>query len=90
MNLVILDPFTLHLQQRFRNDIFARDARTQEDVNKSSRHAAYRQFILWIYGRLHRKDRRVVPSCCVKVIRDRYPDPEGNYKGFIPAHGAGW
>lgn len=76
----------LQLQQRFRNDIFAR---TQEDVNKYSRHAAYRQFILWIYGRLHRDDRRVVPSCCVKVFRDRYRDLEGNYKGFIPAYGAG-
>lgn len=30
MNLVILDPFTLH-QQMFRNDILARDARTHED-----------------------------------------------------------
>lgn len=32
----------------------------------------------------------VVPSCCVKVIRDVYPDPEYNYKGFIPAHGEEW
>lgn len=37
-----------------------------------------------------REDRRVVPSRCVKVIRDRYSDPEGNYTGFIPAQGAGW
>lgn len=46
MDLIILDTYTLHLQQRFRNDIFARDARTQEVVNKSSRHAAYIQFII--------------------------------------------
>ena len=90
MNLVVLHPFTLHLQQRFRNDIFARDAQAPQDINKSFRHAAYRQFILWVYGRLHREDRRVVPSCCVKAIRQKYPDPSGHYKGFVPALGAGW
>lgn len=36
MNLVILDPFTLH--QMFRNDILARDARTHEDEKKTLRH----------------------------------------------------
>lgn len=32
----------------------------------------------------------VVPSRCVKIIRDRCPDPEYNYKGFISAHGEEW
>lgn len=90
MNLLILDPFTLHLQQRFRNDIFAREAHTPQDINKSLRHSAYRQYILWVHGRLHREDRRVVPSCCVKAIRRRFPDPNGQYKGFVPAFGVGW
>lgn len=90
MNLLILDPFPLHLQQRFRNDIFAREAHTPQDINKSLRHSAYRQYILWVHGRLHREDRRVVPSCCVKAIRRRFPDPTGQYKGFVPAFGVGW
>lgn len=64
MNLV-LDHLTLYLQQRFENDIFARYARTQEDVNKFPWHAAYRLFILWIYGRLHTEYMRV--TCAIML-----------------------
>ena len=46
------------------------------------RKAAYRQYILWVYGRLGRGNRRVAPSCVVCRIRSRYPSSYGTYLGF--------
>ncbi|XP_065054976.1 P2X purinoceptor 7-like [Rhopilema esculentum] len=48
----------------------------------SFRKAAYRQFTLWKYGRLGRGNRRILPSCVVKIIREAYPSPDGQYMGF--------
>lgn len=48
----------------------------------SFRKAGYRQFALWKYGRLGRSNRRILPSCVVKVIREVYPSPDGQYMGF--------
>eukprot|EP00795_Rhopilema_esculentum_P015960 gene15960-7292_t len=48
----------------------------------SFRKAAYRQFTLWKYGRLGRDNRRILPSCVVKIIREAYPSPDGQYMGF--------
>uniref|UniRef100_A0A673LFX2 P2X purinoreceptor 7 intracellular domain-containing protein n=1 Tax=Sinocyclocheilus rhinocerous TaxID=307959 RepID=A0A673LFX2_9TELE len=36
-------------------------------------YAAYRQF----------GHRVVIPSCCVWTIRDRFPDPHGQYQGYL-------
>ena len=46
------------------------------------RKAGYRQYILWVYGRLGRGNRRVAPSCVVLRIRARYPSSDGTYLGF--------
>ena len=51
--------------------------------NASWRFNAYRQFIIWVWGKLGRRNRKVVPSCVIWKIRDRFPDASGNYTGFM-------
>lgn len=53
--------------------------------NSSWRYTAYRQYIIWVWGKLGYRNRKVVPSCVVWKIRDRFPDPTGNYTGFMDA-----
>ena len=91
MRLMVTDPLTLTIQQTFRNDVFAQQAVDLDDTNRAFRHAAYRQYVLWVFGRLQRDDRRTVPACCVKVVRNKFPSSHGNYTGFVPVrHGIGW
>ena len=81
--VLILDPAVLGIARMYRQEIFALD--DDNDYVKANRHTAYRQFVLWQHGRLGRGDRRVIPSCCVWGIRDKYPDPYNQYTGFVPS-----
>ncbi|XP_060567955.1 P2X purinoceptor 7-like [Ruditapes philippinarum] len=85
MDLTITDPGVLQLQQLYRNDVFARLAVLEEDVNASMRHAAYRQYVLFHHGKLGQGERRPVPSCATWVIRDKYPDPNNYYIEYVPS-----
>lgn len=68
------------------NDIRAvEDAQSPGESNRQFHHAAYRQWVVWQYGSLGSRRRVVVPSCYVWAIRDRFPDPNGHYVGFIPS-----
>ncbi|XP_073488788.1 P2X purinoceptor 7-like [Aquarana catesbeiana] len=51
--------------------------------NRRLRKTAYRAFIAWIYGFLGKGNRRVIPSCAIKVVREVFPDPNGSYVGFL-------
>lgn len=82
-NLLILDELVLQIAQMYRQDVLALPQ--DVDYNKSKRHAGYRQFILWHHGRLGVGVRRVIPSCCVWAIRDKFPDQFGQYRGFVPS-----
>lgn len=54
-------------------------------VPRSLRLAAYFQFTWWVHGYLGRGNRRVIPSCVVSAIRERYPEASGEYQGFQEA-----
>lgn len=51
--------------------------------NNNYRYHAYRNYVKYIHGLLGRFQRKVVPACIVKVIRDTWPSADGTYRGFI-------
>lgn len=50
--------------------------------NKNMRFGCYKQFTYWVYNRLGRGIRKVIPSCVIWAIRNSYPDSDGNYVEF--------
>ena len=50
--------------------------------NDAFRYAAYRQFMWWIHNSLGKGVRRVIPSCAIWAIRNKYPQEEGKY--YVP------
>ena len=58
------------------------------DVGKNEcwRYTAYRQYTMWVWGHLGKGNRKVIPSCILWCIRDRYPDSSNNYTGFMDAN----
>ena len=77
-----LDRNVLEVAIKARCDMRADDP---DFSTNSYRKAAYRQYILWRYGRLGKDNRRVCPSCVVRMIRVAYPSADGNYMGFRPS-----
>lgn len=83
MDFYILDEGVLRLARAAWNDIFAvDDVQEPGEEQRSYRHAAYRNFVLWQHGRLGEGNRVVIASCVVWRIRDKYPDANGQYTGF--------
>ena len=69
----------LQVNMAYWADIFVQNP--GEDM-AALRHAAYRQFVLWRHGRLGANVRRVIPSCVVVRIGDKFPSASGVYTGF--------
>ena len=76
---IVLGRELLTIAIRARCDIRAENAGYEMN---SFRKAAYRQFILWKYGKLGKRNRRVCPSCVVRLVRQTYPALDGQYMGF--------
>ena len=83
MEFYVLDEGVLRLARAAWNDIFTVDDQEPGVEQRQYRHAAYRQFVLWQHGRLGAGNRVVIPSCCVWKIRMKFPDPRGQYTGFL-------
>jgi len=49
---------------------------------ESFRKAGYSQYALLTNGKLGRGNRRVLPACVVRIIRQAYPAPDGRYMGY--------
>eukprot|EP00111_Clytia_hemisphaerica_P007238 TCONS_00021017-protein len=59
-----------------------RDLLEEIPSNRSLRYAAYRKFSWWVFKRLGKNNRRVIPSCVLSKIRSTFPDPEGKYTKY--------
>ncbi|XP_077111158.1 uncharacterized protein LOC143767024 [Ranitomeya variabilis] len=51
-------------------------------VNSLKRKTAYRAFTAWIHGLLGKGNRRPIPPCVVKLVREAFPDDKEEYMGF--------
>lgn len=57
-----------------------------EFTNQAFRYAGYRQYTWWVHNRLGQGVRKVIPSCVIWKIRDKYPDNDNIYVSFQEAN----
>ena len=50
------------------------------------RRKSYQQYTYWKHKHLGKGNRKPLPSCVVWYIRNYYPEDDGKYIGFKPAH----
>lgn len=81
METRVLDPTIIHLIMQLRGEYMAVP---YAGDNRCMRHGAYTAYILYMFHQLGRGNRRVIPSCVTWKIRDRFPEPTGQYTGFVP------
>ena len=56
---------------------------TRDSVStKNYRYISYRHFTWWVHNKLKKHVRRRLPACALRVIRERFPAPDGIYVGF--------
>ncbi|XP_061169176.1 P2X purinoceptor 7-like [Saccostrea echinata] len=75
-DIVVLDELILHVARAYIQEIFA--IQDDDDYNRANPYAGYRQYTLGV------GHRRLIPSCCVWKIRDKYPTAFGQYRGYVP------
>ncbi|XP_069109769.1 uncharacterized protein [Argopecten irradians] len=84
LETLVLDPQVLALGHRYHRDMLGRARERVDNYNKSMRHSAYRNFTLWRHGRLGQGKRKVIPSCVIRKIRNKFPSSTNTYTGFQP------
>ena len=76
---VVMDNYELSVAIVNRSEVFA----DEPDYSPASYcKAAYRQWVLWQHGYLGGSDHRVIPSCVVWQVRNKYLVVDGIYLGF--------
>ena len=70
-----------YLQLSAKNTADIRNDR-QDSSSRTLRKAAYRNYILDTHGFLGKRNRKIVPSCCVLCVRRHYPSATGVYMSF--------
>ena len=79
--MLCLDEAVLTLARLYREDVFALPA--DDNFNRANRHSAYRQYVLWMYENSELAKEKSFPSCVDWKIRINYPEPTGQYVGFL-------
>ncbi len=84
-NLYCLENGYLQLHRQYRNHgLVIVEAKEPSDCNQEFRYVAYYQYIFWQHGSLGQVNKQVTLKCCVLAIRDKYPDPHGQYTCIVP------
>ena len=81
---VVLNEDALYTHLVALNDMWSSYLPARDNVpTKSYRYAAYRQFTWFAHNRrLGRGIRRRIPACVLRIIREKFPDPRGDYVGY--------
>ncbi|XP_043918790.1 P2X purinoceptor 7-like [Protopterus annectens] len=86
--MACLTPLVLELILRSMHYV-TRRSRSIQWTNRLYRVVAYRAYVLWIFEnrRLGRGNRVVIPACVVSRIRQKFPEDDNEYVGFLPFDG---
>ena len=50
--------------------------------NREFRYGAYRSITRYLHGILGKRNRKILPACIIKMVRQRYPENSNNYVGY--------
>jgi hypothetical protein len=80
--LKLLDPFVLQINLKIIWSCGVYETETKEASNNNLRYSAYRSLNAWL-GNKKMGGRKPLPSCVTSYVKLKYPDPEGQYTGFV-------
>ena len=78
----IVDPLVLEMNLKLLWSCGVWETENQDINNVNFRYAAYRTLDLWLNSK-SKVGRIPHPSCLVNSVREKYPDQENHYTGFL-------